>query len=187
MLVKIRKAKKEDIDFVIPLLLEALGGTAPAFCGTENGSEIECTYRKYFNEEVGRFSYQQFFTVILDNQICGIIGGHETKNLDDLNQRVYEELCQRGKGDFELIKESEDGDYYIEVLAIAESFRSQGIGRMTLDFFEKEGKRRKCNQVSLVVLRENGDARKLYESLGYQVRRAHSFYYEDFYYMAKSM
>ena len=81
--------------------------------------------------------------------------------------------------------ESMEGDYFIEVLAVAEACRSQGIGKKIITFFEKEGRRRICKQISLVVLQENEEAKKLYEKLGYQVQNAHSFYFEDFYYMAK--
>ena len=183
--MEIRKAKIQDADKVIPLLLEALGSTAPAFCGTEIPEEIEDIYRQYFCEEEGRFSYHQFFVVLKSGEICGMIAGHETNQLDQLNQRVYEELQKRGKGDFELIKESMDGDYYIEVLTVAEAYRSQGIGKKIIAFFENEARRRKCSQISLVVLEENEEARKLYEKLGYKVQNAHSFYFEDFYYMAR--
>ena len=183
--MEIRKAKIQDVDKVIPLLLEALGGTAPAFCGTEILEEIEEIYRQYFCEEDGRFSYHQFFVVLKGGKICGMIAGHETNQLEQLNQRIYDQLLRRGKGDFELLIESMEGDYFIEVLAVAEACRSQGIGKKIITFFEKEGRRRICKQISLVVLQENEEAKKLYEKLGYQVQNAHSFYFEDFYYMAK--
>jgi len=56
---------------------------------------------------------------------------------------------------------------YLHIIAVREEFRGQGIGKQLLSFFE-ETVFPDSSKVFLVVADFNPDAKRLYESLGYQ-------------------
>jgi ribosomal protein S18 acetylase RimI-like enzyme len=56
---------------------------------------------------------------------------------------------------------------YLHIIAVRKEFRGQGIGKKLLSFFE-EAVFPDCSKVFLVVADFNPDAKRLYESLGYQ-------------------
>lgn len=56
---------------------------------------------------------------------------------------------------------------YLHIIAVKEAFRGKGIGKKLLSFFE-ESVFPNSSKVFLVVADFNPDAKRLYESLGYQ-------------------
>lgn len=58
---------------------------------------------------------------------------------------------------------------YMFAFRVKRQFRNQGVGTMLLHFIERDLTRRGFRIVTLNVAKENPDARRLYERLGYRV------------------
>ena len=72
-----------------------------------------------------------------------------------------------GMIDFEL----RGGSAIINGLVVKEGNRGRGIGTALLDFALKEIKKRKANEVRLIVQEDNTTAKKLYKKFGFEKRR----------------
>lgn len=64
---------------------------------------------------------------------------------------------------------------YLELdnIAVLESHRSQGIGKLMFDFLEKMAKETKCDAMMLDAYTQNFKAHKLYYNLGFEPRGFH--------------
>lgn len=62
------------------------------------------------------------------------------------------------------------GSFYINALAVYPGAQGQGYGRLLMQQAHQLSDEARCGQTSLIVFSGNRRARKLYESLGYQVQ-----------------
>lgn len=63
------------------------------------------------------------------------------------------------------------GDIQLKQVAIKPSYREQGLGRQLITNLINFSKQKKLNNIVLAVREENEPARKLYEKLGFKIKR----------------
>lgn len=58
--------------------------------------------------------------------------------------------------------------YYISGVAVDESFRGQGIGKLLMELAERKCREKGLDELSLIVFEQNTGAKRLYDRLGYR-------------------
>lgn len=67
-----------------------------------------------------------------------------------------------------------ENEVYVESLAVSSKARGLGIGSALLEFAEVMARHKKCQTISLQVMKENTGAKRLYERWGYSVIKSRS-------------
>ena len=63
----------------------------------------------------------------------------------------------------------DDGDFYVQAIAVDESTRGEGVGSQLLDLAEQRARDASCRRLTLDVSSTNAGARRLYERRGMTV------------------
>ncbi|GKU75924.1 GNAT family N-acetyltransferase [Paenibacillus sp. L3-i20] len=165
----IEMAKREDVNEVLPLLLSAIGSIAYTLTGTNEDDETWQVLSDYYLQENNRISYRNIIVDRRDGVIAGMLIaylGDEAEQLDkpikDRLKHLYGEASAA-----KIVKECQEGDYYLDAVAVDERYRGQGIASNLITAFEERGKSLGCKQLSLIVESYNTRAYSLYSRLGY--------------------
>lgn len=72
-------------------------------------------------------------------------------------------------------------DYYLSNIAVDSNYRGQGIGSFIIENAFEIAKKRGCKRIILDVTFKNGDAKRLYECIGFKisVKNANRFIWAD--------
>ncbi|MBP5169836.1 MAG: GNAT family N-acetyltransferase [Oscillospiraceae bacterium] len=125
---------------------------------------------------------------ILQNTMLGTVYFSDYKKTADL---LLHALAQRGL--FVALKDQEEclgfmycmpkgvfGSYpYLHIIAVEEKYRNLGIGKQLIKYFEENSSGYSSTKYFLTVDDFNPQARKLYESLGYQCVGELKDFYKD--------
>jgi ribosomal protein S18 acetylase RimI-like enzyme len=67
-----------------------------------------------------------------------------------------------------IVREAQDGEYYLDALAVAESYRGQGIAKRLMTAAEQRAAELGFDRTALIVEAYNDRAYKLYTASGYK-------------------
>jgi len=164
---QIRPARKEDVDQIIPLLVQAIGDIAYALAGESNHERAMDILREFVTQENNRISYQNITVMEQDGQIAGMLVAYAGDDVERLDQPLLDRPGRDADEKYALVKETRPGEYYLDTLSVSEVFQGQGIGRALMAAFEQQGRELGHTQVALIVEQDNGRAMQLYERQGY--------------------
>jgi len=163
----IRKATPADADFAAPLIYEAIGDVAHTLTGTSEAVGAISDMRRFFAQTGNRLSYENAVIALDGDKPIGLAlfyHGSQTAILD----RPFVEHVEKETGKTpHIVKEARDGEFYLDTVVVSGGYRGKGIGKLLLEAFEQESKRRGHEKIALLVDEENQRACKLYESIGY--------------------
>lgn len=177
----LRKSLKSDADFAVPLILETLRGFVFLLMSNDKKVQIDLL-RFLFLKENNIFSYKK--TLILENagNRVGCLIAYpysSSERLDDqferelnslFTRKTYQAILKKHRQYFDLI-EAEQGDYYIQTIAVLDEYRQHGYATYMLSYCESEAKKLKCQQLGLLVEPENTQAILLYQKFGFVKKR----------------
>lgn len=174
----IRKARIEDKNTVIDLVIEAIEDIGTIFTGYEEKFMVKEKLRDLFCCPKNRFSYDSCLVAEIDGQVVGSIIAYPGVEMKKLNIPLIENLRVRFKDNEKLFlkhsiaieesKEAFDDEYYIDNLAVLPRFRGRGISRMLIEKAEKEGLNKGYNKISILADVNNEKAFNIYKKLGYE-------------------
>lgn len=114
-----------------------------------------------------QYSYSNALIAEIDGIPVGAAIGYDGGNLESLRKRTLEAI-HRYNPDLRIVdNETEDGEFYLDSLAILPQYRSMGIGRKLIDATIKKARSLGHRRIGLLVDFENPDAERLYLSLGF--------------------
>ncbi|MGQ8874100.1 GNAT family N-acetyltransferase [Paenibacillus sp. TSA_86.1] len=164
---QLRPARKEDVDQIIPLLVQAIGDIAYALAGESDHEQAMHILREFITQENNRISYQNITVMELDGQIAGMLVAYAGDDVERLDQPLLNRSGRDEDEKYALVKETRPGEYYLDTLSVSEVYQGQGIGRALMAAFEQQGRELGHTQVALIVEQDNNRAMQLYERQGY--------------------
>ena len=174
----IRKAKIEDKDTVIELVVEAIENLSNIFTGYEDDFMAKEKLKEMFCCPKNRFSYDSCLVAEIDGQVVGSIISYPGSEMKKLNEPLIDNLRERFRGDDEMFlkyslaihesKEAFDDEYYIDNLAVVAKYRGKGISRALIEETEKEGFNKGYNKISILADVNNEKAFRIYKKLEYE-------------------
>jgi ribosomal protein S18 acetylase RimI-like enzyme len=161
----------------------ALDYMAYSIVGSEDMTIIEKTLKQLWRLGANRFSHQFAFEAKLDQKTVGMITCYPVSVMNKLAWPTFQQLIKLRKWDLIVhslqhfqqacavasLNEGREDEYHIGTLATLPESRGYGIGSKLIHFVEEQAKSNQYNKCSLTVKKENEQARKLYERLGYQI------------------
>ncbi len=120
-----------------------------------------------------QYSYRNAMVALDDNTtdghpvVAGVIVGYDGADLHRLRETFLQAAKEFLGQDFRgMVDETQAGEYYIDSLAVNESYRHQGLATLLLKkLIDQKGQRQ---PVGLLVDKGNPGAERLYRSLGFE-------------------
>lgn len=161
----------------------ALDYMAYPLIGSKDSTLIEKTLNKLWVHNSNRFSHNYAFEAQLNQKTVGMIICYPVTVLNQLAWPTFKQLIHLRKWDlmkhslFNLqeawsmatLHEGREDEYHIGTVATLPESRGYGIGSKLIHFVEEQAKIYHYNKCSLTVKKENKQALKLYENLGYKI------------------
>lgn len=164
----IQAAEREDVEQVMPLLHSAIGSIACSLAGVDEEDDALRILGLFYKAEGNRISYNNVIVDKRDGVVAGILvcyGGNEAEALDKpFIERIEREM---GKKDYRITRETRPGEFYLDSIAVRDSFQGQGIAKGLMAAFEQKAVSEGYDKVSLIVEEYNGHAHALYVKMGY--------------------
>lgn len=184
---QIRPAWKEDVDQIVPLLVQAIGEIAYALAGEADHERAMDILREFVAQENNRISYQNITVMEQDGRIAGMLVAYAGDDADRLDQPILDRPGRDQDEKYALVKETRPGEYYLDTLSVSEDFQGQGIGRALMAAFEQQGRELGHMQAALIVEQGNDRAMQLYERQGYVQDEVILIGGHEYYHMVKSI
>ncbi|SEV83984.1 GNAT family N-acetyltransferase [[Clostridium] fimetarium] len=177
----------------------ALDYMAYPLIGSKNSNLIEKTFNKLWTLTSNRFSHQYAFEAQINQKTVGMITCYPVSEMKKLAWPTFKKLISirnwalishslmnfRELWSIASLNEGREDEYHIGTLATLPESRGYGIGSKLIAFAEEQAKLSKYNKCSLTVKKENIQAFKLYERMGYQIVDSIEKYPYNMYRMVK--
>ena len=169
-MVRIQSATKEQSADIARLIMMAMTDDCCLyFCGAGYGLE---DFRKLMTRLVERedsqYSYRNTQVALDEDKVVGISVSYDGGQLRELRQAFIEEAkVHVGKDHTSMDDETQQGELYLDSLAVLPKYRHQGIVRKLL-LATKERANKLGLPVGLLVDYGNPESEALYLSMGFQ-------------------
>ncbi|MFC5700546.1 GNAT family N-acetyltransferase [Cohnella faecalis] len=165
----IRRATPSDSKEVSELIFLAIQDIAYQLTGETTEDRALASLEAYFLKNGNRFSYDKVSVKIADESVAGMILCYEGSEADSLYEPILRHLRRKnGDPDFEIDRETDAGEYYIDALAVFPEYGGRGYARQLLDAAEQCALDSNCSRIALNVEKNNEKAHSLYRKLGYE-------------------
>lgn len=119
--------------------------------------------------EDSQYSYHNTMVAIDSNNIIGIIVSYDGAMLQDLRKAFIDEAKKEFGLDYsEMEDETQEGELYIDSLAVAQDYQHLGIATSLIKETIKKSKRLRIKKTGLLVDIGNPKAEKLYTTIGFK-------------------
>lgn len=179
--ITFRPCTPDDVDVATPLMYES--GPESFNFVFQNKKAMAIDFLKHaFPRKGGEFSFDNHFAIVLDDKIIGVGSAFSAKRasgfmLKDLMNilRFYGfraiPVLMRGLQIEQILKLPKKKEICLAHIAVAEGERSKGYGEQLLHFLMEKTKEDNSNYFVLDVSTGNPKAQKLYERMGFKVRK----------------
>ncbi|HEX3075788.1 MAG TPA: N-acetyltransferase [Lachnospiraceae bacterium] len=161
----------------------ALDYMAYPLVGSKDDSIIEKTLQTLWGIGMNRFSHQFAYEAQVNLKTVGMITCYPVIIMNQLAWPTFRELIKLRKWSlvehsiahlqevFSMInlKEGREDEFHIGTLATLPESRGYGIGSKLINYAENLAMRNLYHKCSLTVKKENEQARRLYEKMGYHI------------------
>ncbi|RAP75256.1 GNAT family N-acetyltransferase [Paenibacillus montanisoli] len=165
----IRSATRDDSPAVIPLLMEAIGSIAYMLTGASNEREAAERLSEFYRQPGNRISFEHVLVAEQEGELAGMLVAYSGDDANELDEPFRVQLSKRwpelAKS---IVREAQDGEYYLDALAVAEPFRGQGLAKRLMAAAERRASELGFDRTTLIVEAYNDKAYRLYKSGGYK-------------------
>lgn len=168
--MQIRKAKKEDADQIAELMILAMTEIVYQFIGKEDYEEGKKFLRDLIQEDNNQYSYQYIFVAEDQNKILGQLCLYPGGLLKSLRQPVLDRIKAIYNNDYSVSDETQEGEIYIDTLAVNTAAQGKGVGKLLIQFAIEEFVHKNQEPLGLLVDNDNPNAKRLYEKMGFTVQ-----------------
>ena len=172
MKVKIEIATPDMASHIASLIMEAM---SPECCQNIAGPkhtlvDFHRMMTRLVEEDDSQYSYQYTLVAYASNGIlAGICVAYDGAKLHQLRRRFIEAAQEFLGIDYTgMLDETEDGEFYIDSLAVSSNFRGKGIATELLKAAIAKGTELEIPAVGLLVDKGNSKAEALYAKLGFE-------------------
>ena len=121
------------------------------------------------NDEQSQYSYINTLVALHNEEVVGVCVSYDGKDLRRLRSKFIEMAKKRFNRDFaNMDDETQEGELYVDSLAVNKSFRGRGIAQKLLKATIEKARNLHIDHVGLLVDCNNPLAEKLYSKVGFQ-------------------
>src|SRR5690606_4151594 len=124
-MIKIRKATPADAIAVAPIMLTAMKEIVYYLIGEQNEEKAIAFLAQHISQPGNQYSYEHIFVAEEDGKIIGEICLYPGASLEQLRTPILEYLRTHYQRDLELGNETQDGEIYIDTIAVSEEARGK--------------------------------------------------------------
>lgn len=181
----IRDARPEDLDFAKEMIIEAGHGLIERFYGAGSEEIATKVLERLWTGKPNRLHYKNCHILEISNEKLGFISAYPVGKDKYSAVGIHQVLKAGGikliwrylKRIKELttalsIPEGTKGEYYIFIVAASPGARGKGIGSKLITHAIEKARELDIKKVSLVVMKDNDGAIKLYKRLGFNLDRS---------------
>ena len=176
--VKIRPAQPDDAEVASVLLHSAYTHQQVTYPLLEEHENRFLKHLQHFFRIVGnRFSYQYIQVAEHNGAVVGLVLSFGGRDEERLNAATG----------WQLEREAEDDEWYIDALAVLMNWGRQGIGTRLLQTAEQQARHHHYAKIALHIAQENKQAFSLYHHLQYGVMQQTLLYQRPYVRMVKKL
>ena len=164
----IRKAQKEDAPQIAKLMILAMTEIVYQFIGREDYEEGVLFLTKLIEREGNQYSYTNSFVAQENGNVIGQISLYPGEQLASLRQPVLDLIKTEYNLDYFPEDETEAGEIYLDTIAVNPNIQGRGIGKQLIQHIIEEYVTKNQQIVGLLVDKDNPNAKRLYERIGFQ-------------------
>lgn len=172
MKIKIENATPDLASHIASLIMEAMNAECcQNFAGPEHTlADFHRMMESLVEMEDSQYSYRNTLVAYTSSGIlAGICVAYDGGQLRQLRRRFYEAAEDAFGIDYRgMVDETEEGEFYIDSLAVSSNFRGKGIASELLKAAIARGRDLGIPAVGLLVDKGNPKAEALYTRLGFQ-------------------
>ena len=169
--ITIQPAIREQAESIAQLIITAMTDECCLFFVGENQTldDFKQAMICLVNDEQSQYSYTNTLVALHNNDVVGICVSYDGKDLRFLRSKFIEMAKVRFNRDFaDMNDETQEGELYVDSLAVKKSFRGRGIAQELLKATIEKARNLHINHVGLLVDCNNPLAEKLYSKVGFQ-------------------
>lgn len=169
--ITIQPAIREQAESIAQLIMTAMTDECCLFFIGENQTldDFKQAMICLVNDEQSQYSYTNTLVAVHNNDVVGICLSYDGKDLRFLRSKFIEIAKVRFNRDFaDMNDETQEGELYVDSLAVKKSFRGRGIAQKLLKATIEKARNLHINHVGLLVDCNNPLAEKLYSKVGFQ-------------------
>lgn len=171
MKIKIENATPDMASHIASLIMEAMNAECcQNFAGPKHTLvDFHRMMTRLVEMEDSQYSYRNVLAAYTSGGIlAGICVAYDGGKLHQLRRRFYEAALEAFGIDYTgMTDETEDGEFYIDSLAVSSNFRGKGIASQLLQATIERGAELGIPTVGLLVDKGNPKAEALYQRLGF--------------------
>ena len=158
--ITLRPAQPDDADRAAVLLYSAYLHRQMSYPLHKEGENRFIEHLQYyFRQEGNRFSYQFIQVAQQGSEVVGLVLSFGGREEERLNAAVG----------WQLEREAEEDEWYVDALAVFTNWGREGIGTRLLQAAEQQARHHHYPKIALNVAQENKEALSLYQRLQYVV------------------
>ncbi|HEY5001924.1 MAG TPA: GNAT family N-acetyltransferase [Ktedonobacteraceae bacterium] len=176
--IKIRPAQPDDADVASVLLHSAYNHRQVTYpLPEEHENRFIERLQHFFREDGNRFSYQHIQVAEHHSGVVGLVLSFGGRDEGRLNAAIG----------WQLEREAEDDEWYVDALAVLTNWGRKGIGTRLLQTAEQQARQHLYAKIALNVAQENVQAFSLYQRLNYVVTQKTLLYQRPYMRMIKTL
>lgn len=165
----IRPAQKEDAVQIAELMNLAMLEITYQFIGEEDLAKANAFLAHFIAIENNQYSYQNIFVAEEDGVMLGQISLYNGAELKKLRQPIWDKIKADRNVDYWAEDETQTGEIYLDTIAVSPLAQGKGIGKQLLQFAIEEFVTKQNKVIGLLVDKDNPNAKRLYEKVGFKV------------------
>lgn len=165
----IRKGRLEDSIYIAEYLLLAMEDIVYEFIGERSHEKAVEFMQWCVMNPATQYSYENAWVVEENGQVIGAVVLYDGALLHDLREPITHYINSRIGLHFQPEDETQAGEFYIDSFGVSLKHQGKGVGSMMLRFLIEKYVYKKSKTLGLLVEKENPDAKRLYERLGFKV------------------
>lgn len=171
----IREARVNDAPEIAKLIILAMDDLAAKFVGTDDPYDAVPLFEKFAASPANQYSYENILVYEDQGVVGGMISAYDGAQLEALRAPflAYLETAYGFKHNPE--DETEPGEYYIDCVSVSPDKQGKGIGKELIKAMIVHAENHEQYTLGLLVNKENPQARKLYENLGFKIAEEKDF------------
>ncbi|NEW65663.1 GNAT family N-acetyltransferase [Carnobacteriaceae bacterium zg-84] len=185
----IRKATKQDIDAIYPLIYIIWEDMNYPLLRLLDKDTFQKTMLHILADEHAKFSYKNAWVYEKENQIIGVLYGYAGQDERQFDEHFHTFIDAHfphlNIRQYESNRESHDNEWYLDSLVVHSNYRGQGIASAFFDVLKDIVA--PYQRVGLNCEQDNLQAKKLYERLGFSTVYEIDFLGHLYYHMEKSI
>lgn len=163
-----RPTKPSDSKTIARFLFMAMEDIVYQFIRSKD-EELALKFLNHFTAKTdNQYSWENCFIGEVNGEIIAVANVYDGADLQRLRQPVVDFVRTNFNPTFNPEPETQSGEIYLDCFAVETQFRGKGFGSQLLSFLIEEFVEKRKQVLGLLVEKENFNAKKLYEKMGFR-------------------